>query len=144
MKSDIDWMQRCEVLASMAAAKGESPVGAVIVKNGEIIGESMEAVKSRNDITCHAELEAIRFAVKKTGRSDLSDCVLYTTHEPCVMCSYSIRFYKIKKVVFQNTVQYLGGISSSMALLATNEVPPHWNKAPVIVHLTGKPEQPEP
>lgn len=134
MKSDIYFMQRCAALGESAAAKGESPVGAVITKNDEIISEAMEAGKSKNDITCHAELEAIRFAVKKMGTNDLSGCVMYTTHEPCIMCSYSIRFYKIKKVVFQNAVQYLGGVSSSMPLLITREVPPHWGEAPEIVH----------
>jgi tRNA(adenine34) deaminase len=138
MKNDIALMQRCEALARMAAAKGESPVGAVIAKDGEMISESMEAGKSKNDITCHAELEAIRFAVAKLKTNDLSGCVMYTTHEPCIMCSYSIRFHKITKVVFQNTVQYLGGISSSMPLLTTSEVPPHWGEAPEVVHLISR------
>lgn len=144
MRSDIYYMRRCGLLGKAAAEKGNSPVGAIIVKAEEIVSEAEEAGKSKNDITCHAELEAIRFAVAKLKTNDLSGCVMYTTHEPCVMCSYAIRFYKIKKVVFQNTVQYLGGISSSMPLLTTNEVPPHWSKAPVIVHLTSKPQQPEP
>lgn len=136
MKSDGYYMQRCAVLANAAAAKGESPVGAVIVKDDTLISEAMEAGKSKNDITCHAEIEAIRSAVAKLKTNDLSDCTLFTTHEPCLMCSYAIRFHKIKKLVYQNTVKYLGGISSSMPLLTTNEVPPHWGKAPEIVHLT--------
>ena len=134
MKSDIYYMQRCGLLGKTAAAKGNSPVGAIIIKADEIVSEAEEAGKSKNDITCHAELEAIRFAVAKLKTNDLSECVMYTTHEPCVMCSYAIRFYKIKKVVFQNAVQYLGGISSSVPLLLTNEVPPHWGKPPQIVH----------
>ena len=138
MKSDMYFMQRCAALAHAAAAKGESPVGAVIVKDDKLLSEAMEAGKSKNDITCHAEIEAIRFAVARLKTNDLSDCILYTTHEPCLMCSYAIRFHKIKKLVYQNTVKYLGGISSSMPLLTTNEVPPHWSKAPVIVHLINK------
>ena len=135
MNPDHYFMQRCRSLANTAAAKGESPVGAVIVKDDKLISEAMEAGKSKNDITCHAEIEAIRLAVEKLNSNDLSDYVLYTTHEPCIMCSYAIRFHKIKKLVYQNTVKYLGGISSSMPLLTTNDVPPHWGKAPVIVHL---------
>ena len=135
MNTDHYFMQRCRALANTAAAKGESPVGAVIVKDDKLISEGMEAGKSKNDITCHAEIEAIRLAVEKLNSNDLSDYVLYTTHEPCIMCSYAIRFHKIKKLVYQNTVKYLGGISSSMPLLTTNDVPPHWGKAPVIVHL---------
>ena len=135
MNTDYYFMQCCRALANTAAAKGESPVGAVIVKDDKLISEGMEAGKRKNDITCHAEIEAIRLAVEKLNSNDLSDYVLYTTHEPCIMCSYAIRFHKIKKLVYQNTVKYLGGISSSMPLLTTNDVPPHWGKAPVIVHL---------
>ena len=135
MNTDYYFMQCCRALANTAAAKGESPVGAVIVKDDKLISEGMEAGKSKNDITCHAEIEAIRLAVEKLNSNDLSDYVLYTTHEPCIMCSYAIRFHKIKKLVYQNTVKYLGGISSSMPLLTTNDVPPHWGKAPVILHL---------
>jgi tRNA(adenine34) deaminase len=135
MKNDIYYIKRCELLAAEAAAKGDAPVGSVIIKNDEIIGEATEAAKYKNDITCHAELEAIRLAVKKLKPNDLSDCILYSTHEPCIMCSYAIRFNKIKKVVYQHTVNYLGGVSSSMPLLTSNEVPPHWGEVPVIIHL---------
>jgi tRNA(adenine34) deaminase len=62
---------------------------------------------------------------------------MYSTHEPCILCSYAIWFYKIKKLVYQHAVKYLGGISSSMPLLLVKEVPPHWGDVPVIVHLKG-------
>ena len=135
MKNDVYYIKRCEVLAEEAAAKGDAPVGSVIIKGDEIIAEAIEASKYKNDITCHAELEAIRLAVKKLKTNDLSDCVIYSTHEPCIMCSYAIRFYKIKKVVYQHAVNYLGGVSSAMPLLNSKEVPPHWGEVPVIVHL---------
>ncbi|HRN57464.1 MAG TPA: nucleoside deaminase [Agriterribacter sp.] len=142
MKSDTDWIQRCGALARAAAAKGESPVGALIVKNRVLISEAMESVKSNNDITCHAEIEAIRLAIARLSTNDLSDCILYTTHEPCLMCSYAIRFHKIKKLVYQHAVKYLGGVSSSMPLLTTDDVPPHWGPAPVIIHPANRKEQP--
>ncbi|HTM91042.1 MAG TPA: nucleoside deaminase [Flavisolibacter sp.] len=135
MKDDVYYIRRCEILAEEAAAKGEAPVGSVITKGDEIISEAIEASKDKNDVTCHAELEAIRLAVKKLRTNDLSDCVIYSTHEPCIMCSYAIRFYKIKKIVFQHTVKYFGGISSPMPLLTVKEVPLHWSDVPVIVHL---------
>ena len=135
MKSDQYYMNLCEKLGRAAAQKGNSPVGAIIVKDDVIISEAEEAGKTKNDITCHAEIEAVRIAVKKLQTSDLSKCILFTTHEPCIMCSYVIRFYSIKKVVYQNAVDYLGGISSSMPLLLSDEVPPHWAKAPEIVHF---------
>lgn len=138
MKSNQYYISLCEKLGEEAADKGNPPVGAIIVKDNEIISEAEEAGKSKNDITCHAEIEAIRIAVKKLKTPDLSECILFTTHEPCIMCSYAIRFYKIKKVVFKNTVNYLGGISSSMPLLVSSDVPPHWSKPPEIVHLQSE------
>ena len=138
MKNDNYYMQRCEILADEAAKKGNAPVGAIVVKGYEIISEAEEAGRSKNDITCHAEIEAVRIAVRKMNSSDLSECILFTTHEPCVMCSYVIRFYKIKKVVFKNAVDYMGGVSSSMPLLISGDVPPHWSKPPEIVHLQSE------
>lgn len=135
MKNEGYYIKRCESLAEEAAAKGDAPVGSIITKGDEIIGEAIEASKNKNDITCHAELEAIRLAVKKLKTNDLSACVIYSTHEPCIMCSYAIRFYKIKKVVYQHAVNYLGGKSSSMPLLISKEVPPNWGEVPDIVHL---------
>src|SRR6185312_2955191 len=99
MKNDIYFIKRCEILAA-EVANGDAPVGSIISKDDEIISEAIEASKNKNDITCHAELEAIRLAVKKLKTNDLSDCTIYSTHEPCIMCSYAIRFYKIKKVVY--------------------------------------------
>jgi len=135
MKTDVDFIKRCGILAEGAVAKGESPVGSLITKNDEIVCEAIEASKNKNDVSCHAELEAIRLAVKKLKTNDLSACVIYSTHEPCIMCSYAIRFYKIKKVVYQHAVNYLGGVSSSMPLLISKEVPPHWGSVPEIIHV---------
>lgn len=128
-------LERCKALGRAAGEKGNPPVGAVLVKNNEIFSEAAEVTRSKNDITCHAEIEAIRIAVKKTGNNDLSDCTLFTTHEPCVMCSYVIRFHKIKKVVFLHEVEYLGGATSSMPLLTTLQVPPYWGSPPEVVKV---------
>ena len=64
MKTDNYYMHRCEILGEAAGKKGNPPVGAIIVKGDEIISEAEEAGKSKNDITCHAEIEAMRMAVK--------------------------------------------------------------------------------
>jgi tRNA(adenine34) deaminase len=135
MHDDDYFMQRCSALAEKAAANGNSAIGSLIVKDDQVISEGKEAVSSKKDITCHAEIEALRLAVKHFGTTDLSGCILYSTHEPCIMCSYAIRYYKITKVIYRDEANCLGGISSVMPLLITNEVPPHWSKAPVIVHL---------
>ena len=129
------YMQRCIALAKLAKHRGESPVGSIIVYKDQVIGYGVERSRAQQDITYHAEIEAIRRAafIKKTR--DLSDCTLYTTHEPCIMCSYAIRYYKIAKVIYHSKASYLGGISSVVPLLITNEVPPHWSDAPVIIQL---------
>ena len=85
--TDDECLARCEVLARMAADRRESPVGSLIVLAGAIIGEGIEAARESGDITAHAEVEAIRAAVKRHG-PDLSAATLYTTHEPCLLCSY--------------------------------------------------------
>ena len=76
MRSDHYYMQRCGLLGKTAAVKGNSPVGAIIIKADEIVSEAEEAGKSKNDVTCHAEIEAIRFAVAKMQTNDLSDCIM--------------------------------------------------------------------
>lgn len=133
--NDEYYMYRCQVLGKSAGDKGNSPVGALLVRNNEIVAEGEEANRTKNDVTCHAEIEALRTAVLKLKTNDLSDCVMYSTHEPCVMCSYAIRFYRIKKVVFLHKVPCLGGYSSSMSLLTSDEVPPNWGKSPEVVCL---------
>ena len=135
MKNADYYFQRCLALAKQAAEKGNSSVGAVVVKDDQIISEAEEAVKTKNDISCHAEMEAIRQAVKNLNTNNLSSCILYTTDEPCVMCSYAIRFYKIKEVIYLNKSKYLGGVSSALPLLITTEVPPAWSKPPIVHHV---------
>jgi len=135
MKTDHFFMHRCLQLAKQAAKKGNSAVDAVIVKDSEIISEAEEAVNTRNDITCHAELETIRSAIQNLKTNNLYGYALYSTHEPCIMCSYAIRFYRITKVVYLHPASYLGGISSSTPLLTSDQLPSHWGDVPIIVQL---------
>jgi len=76
------------------------PFGAVIVKDGEIISCARNMVLARQDPTMHAEIVAIREACQKLGRIDLSDCVIYTTCEPCPMCLGAICWARIKKIYY--------------------------------------------
>jgi tRNA(adenine34) deaminase len=125
MKSAID-------LALIAKARGDSPVGAVVVQDGVIIAEGIEGGKTKKDITFHAEIEAIREANIITGNSDLSDCTLYTTHEPCIMCSYVIRHSKIPTVVFGISVVETGGTHSFYPILTDTKIK-IWGKPPRVV-----------
>ena len=125
-------MLRCIELGRQSMAKGNAPVGSVIVRDGEIIGEGLELGKTQNDITYHAEIEAIRDALKKGAFTKLSGTTLYTTHEPCLMCSYAIRHYEIKKVVYGLSVKDIGGHTSDFAVLKTTGVS-NWPVIPEII-----------
>lgn len=125
-------MRRCIQLARLAQARGESPVGAVIVRNGEVVADGIEAGKSAQDITRHAEVEAISAARKALGTSDLSDCLLVTTHEPCILCSYAIRHHRIPLVVFGVATGEIGGYGSALAVLKDRTVK-RWDEPPQVI-----------
>ena len=84
------YMRRALELAAQAAQEGDVPVGCVIVKDGEIVGEGRNRREENGDATAHAELEAIRDACDKLGTWRLHDCTLYVTLEPCPMCAGGI------------------------------------------------------
>jgi len=88
-----------EALRGMRKNTG-GPFGAVVAKDGKIIARGHNRVLATNDPTAHAEIVAIRKAAKRLGRFDLSDCVVYTTSEPCPMCFAAIRWAKIKTVYY--------------------------------------------
>lgn len=117
MKLDQQMMRRCLELAKIAAENGDASVGSIIIKNGKIIAEGIERVKSQNDPTAHAEIEAVRFACRATKTLDLSECILYTNIEPCWMCSYAIRQTKICRIVFGSPNEKIGGFSSKFQIL---------------------------
>jgi tRNA(adenine34) deaminase len=94
-----DYMRRCIALAQLAPASGDVAVGSLIVKDGAIVAEGIEAVRAREDVTAHAEIEALRAAFGRLGTRDLSGCTLYTSVEPCVMCAYAIRLARVAIVV---------------------------------------------
>jgi len=133
------YMAKCIELAKIAKVRGDSPVGSLIVQNVKIIGEGIEGGKFHKDITFHAEIEAIREVVKNTGISDFSDCILYTTHEPCIMCSYIIRHHRIGKIVFGISTGKIGGYSSKYPLLLDTTID-KWGSPPVIIEGVLKKE----
>lgn len=86
-------------------SKHGGPFGAVIVKNGKVIASGHNCVLKNNDSTCHGEIAAIREAEKKLETFDLSDCELYTTAEPCLMCLGAILWANISKVYYGCSVE---------------------------------------
>lgn len=130
MRTHIQYMRKCIELGKEAMLNGNPPVGSILVKNNIIIGIGQEAGKSENDITKHAELEAIRNAL--SNQQSLIDSILYTTHEPCIMCSYVIRHYQIKTIVYGIKSNNVGGVTSKFNILKTTIVP-NWKKSPKIL-----------
>jgi tRNA(adenine34) deaminase len=92
-------MRRCIELARQAIASGDTPVGSLILDGDMLISEAVESVRSCNDATAHAEMEALRTAFARRRSRDLTGCTLYTSVEPCIMCAYAIRLARISVVV---------------------------------------------
>ena len=86
--------------AKIAFSKGEVPVGAVIVKNGEVIASCHNLREQKQNALSHAEMEVINLACEKLGSWRLDDCELYVTLEPCPMCTGAIINARIKTVIF--------------------------------------------
>lgn len=93
-------MREALALAREARAAGEVPVGAVVVKDGEIVGRGYNSPISRHDPTAHAEIVALRDAAQRLGNYRLPGCSLYVTIEPCAMCAGAIIHARIARVVF--------------------------------------------
>jgi len=129
MDKHFFYMKRCLELAALAASKGESAVGSLLVKDGDIIGEAFEKSKQLKDITRHAETLAILDAVEKHG--SCAGATLYTNVEPCILCSYVIRHHQIAEVVFHQRSGELGGACSHYRILSANDIG-CWGEAPVI------------
>jgi tRNA(adenine34) deaminase len=93
-------MRRALALAEACAAAGEVPVGAVVTRDGEIVGTSGNAMRARNDPTAHAEIEALRAAGQALGTSRLDGCDLWVTLEPCAMCAGAMALARIRRLYF--------------------------------------------
>lgn len=105
--------------AKKAFLKGEVPVGAVVVRGGEIIAKAHNEREKKNVATRHAELSAIEKACKKLGSWRLDDCELYVTLEPCIMCAGAIINARIKKVYFGAKEPKGGACESRFNLLSS-------------------------
>lgn len=94
------YMARALALASAAAAAGEVPVGAVVVRAGRIVGEGANAPRAAADPTAHAEILALRAAARALGTERLTDCDLWVTLEPCAMCAGAIAHARIARLYY--------------------------------------------
>ena len=107
-----DYMKIAMELADRAAACGDVPVGAIVVKNGEIIGKGYNQREACQSATAHAEILAINEACQNLNSWRLNDCTLYVTMEPCPMCSGAIVLARLKTLVFGCSDSIWGGAGS--------------------------------
>ncbi len=101
---------------------GDAPFAAVIVKDGEIVGQGCNRTLTNNDPTAHGEVEAIRDACQRLGTWDLSGCTLYSSCEPCQMCVAAMYWARIDKLYYANTLgdcEALGYVLDPLANIVT-------------------------
>ena len=120
---DEAWMHRALVLAGEAAAAGEVPVGAVLVRDGEVLGEGRNGPIGRCDPTAHAEILALRQAAERVGNYRLAGSTLYVTVEPCTMCAGALVHARVARLVFGAAEPRAGAVVSSARVLDN----PHLN-----------------
>lgn len=118
-------MQVALQLAHDAARANEVPVGAIVVKNGVIIGRGSNAPIGTNDPTAHAEIIAMREAAKYLGNYRLVDCDLYVTLEPCAMCAGAMQHARIAKLVYGASDAKTGACGSVVNLMAEPKLNHH-------------------
>lgn len=123
--SDEDFMRAALTLALQAEQAGEVPVGAVVVKDGEIIGRGCNGPIGRHDPSAHAEMLALRDAAQHMGNYRLVDCDLYVTLEPCLMCVGAMFHARIKRVVYGASDPKTGAAGSVMNLFEEQRLNHH-------------------
>ncbi|MGM0632894.1 MAG: tRNA adenosine(34) deaminase TadA [Pseudomonadota bacterium] len=119
------WMARALVLAREAAGHGEVPVGAVVVRGGERLGEGFNQPVGRHDPTAHAEIVALRDAARREGNYRLPGSVLYVTIEPCTMCVGAIVHARVDMLVFGAREPRYGAVVSARRLLDSDRYNHH-------------------
>ena len=100
MMTDVDYMKMALVEAQKAFDEDEVPIGAVIVCKGRVIARAHNLTEMLNDVTAHAEMQAITAAASNIGGKYLNDCTLYVTVEPCPMCAGAIAWSQMGRLVY--------------------------------------------
>lgn len=122
LPDDLHFMQLALKQAQEAAQAGEVPVGAVVVRAGQVLAEGRNSPLASTDPTAHAEINALRAAAKVLGNYRLDDCTLYVTLEPCAMCSGALLHARLKRVVFGATEPKTGAVTSVVQLLDNTQL----------------------
>ena len=116
-QDDRKWMRRALELADCAAAQGEVPIGALVVRADQVLGEGWNQVIGRADPSAHAEIVALRAAAASAGNYRLPGAVVYVTLEPCTMCAGALVHARVARLVFAAREPKAGVVCSNGALL---------------------------
>ncbi len=122
MHNDEYWMQHALSLAKQAGQQDEIPVGAVIVRDNEILGEGYNQPIISHDATAHAEIQALRAACQHSQNYRLPATTLYVTLEPCIMCAGAIIHARIDRVVFATKEPKTGASGSCFDIFNTQQL----------------------
>jgi tRNA(adenine34) deaminase len=122
MNTDLLWMQAAIELAKEAGQSGEVPVGAVVVRDGILVGRGRNGPVGTNDPTAHAEIMALRDAAKTIGNYRLENCSLYVTLEPCTMCAGAILNSRISRLVFGAAEPRTGAAGSVLDVFSNQDI----------------------
>jgi len=120
--TDSQFMQAALELARLAESEGEVPVGAVVVRDNEIIGRGANAPIARHDPTAHAEILALRDAAESAGNYRLTGSTLYVTLEPCPMCAGAMVHARIARLVYGCSDSRSGAAGSVFNLVSTQQL----------------------
>jgi tRNA(adenine34) deaminase len=123
--SDEAFMREALALARQAGESGEVPVGAVLVKDGAVVGRGSNRPVSEKDPTAHAEVVALRDAAGRIGNYRLGECELYVTLEPCAMCAGAIMHARVRRVVYGAADPKSGACGSVVNLFAEDRLNHH-------------------
>ncbi|NAS32059.1 nucleoside deaminase [Flavobacteriaceae bacterium R38] len=121
MNNHITYMQECIALGKTANTSKHFPVGALIVKDNQVIGKGLGHVLSPKDTVLSAEIKAVQDALKNTKSKTLKGCTLYTTHEPAIKCSYAIRHCNFDALVYGSN-SHTNQLSSNIKTMLTKKV----------------------
>lgn len=119
--------------AQAASGRGEVPVGAVLVRKGEVIAADGNRVRELNDPTAHAEMLAIRAGARALKSDRLAGCDLYVTLEPCPMCAAAMAFARIRRLYFGADDEKMGGVKHGPRVFAS----PSCHHAPEVIEGVG-------
>ncbi|WP_312392059.1 nucleoside deaminase [Chryseobacterium sp.] len=122
MFTDEYFMKMALQEAEIALEKDEVPIGCVIVSNDRVIARSHNLTEALNDVTAHAEMQAITSAANFLGGKYLINCTMYVTMEPCVMCSGALSWSQITKVVIGARDEQRGFINKNLSLHPKTEI----------------------